>query len=90
MGIMKHDENHVATLGGISSADGVTVVPIYANATTHRLLIDNANSGFTVSSGTSAPSSTPTALGQIYIKTDTAKVYISTGTSSSADWSLVN
>lgn len=44
----------------------------------------------TVSSGTSAPSSAPTALGQVYIDTSAAKVYISTGTSSSTDWAIMN
>ena len=44
----------------------------------------------TVTSGITAPVSTPPALGLIYIKTDTAKVYISTGVSSASDWTLVN
>ena len=43
-----------------------------------------------VSSGASVPSSIPTAIGQIYIDTSAAKVYISTGTSSSADWAIIN
>ncbi|KKQ77874.1 MAG: hypothetical protein UT00_C0004G0016 [Parcubacteria group bacterium GW2011_GWA1_38_7] len=43
-----------------------------------------------VSSGSSAPSSIPVALGQVYIDTSAAKVYISTGTSSSSDWVLIN
>ena len=80
------DQNSVTTLLGVSSFDGVTPIPVYVNPVTHRLLVDNAG----VTSGTSVPSSTPTALGQVYIKTDTAKVYISTGTSSSADWTLIN
>ena len=44
----------------------------------------------TVTSGTAVPATTPANLGQIYIKTDTAKVYISTGVASSADWTIVN
>lgn len=44
----------------------------------------------TVTSGTTAPVSTPTELGLIYIKTNTAKVYISTGIASASDWTLVN
>jgi hypothetical protein len=43
-----------------------------------------------VTHGTSAPATTPSRVGLIYIKTDTAKVYISTGTASSADWTLLN
>jgi hypothetical protein len=36
------DENHIPALLGVSSADGTTPTPIYANPTTHRLLIDAA------------------------------------------------
>lgn len=39
----KHDQNHVPTLTGVSNADGTTPVPIYADPTTHRLLIDSAS-----------------------------------------------
>ena len=38
----KRDGNFVPTLLGVSNADGVTPVPIYANPTTHRLLVDLA------------------------------------------------
>ena len=34
------DNNFVPTLLGASSADGKTPVPVYANPTTHRLLVD--------------------------------------------------
>lgn len=34
-----HDSNHVPTLLGVSSSDGTTPVPIYADASTHRLLV---------------------------------------------------
>lgn len=34
------DENNVPTLLGASSADGTTPVRVYANPTTHRLLVD--------------------------------------------------
>lgn len=43
-----------------------------------------------VTKGTTAPATTPTAVGRIYVDTNTAKVYISTGTTSSADWTLLN
>lgn len=175
------DGNSRATITGVDSSDGKTPVRIYANATTHRLLVDTAanpagnntevqynnngnfgsNSGLTydannqqltvvggvitdliisegaglddftiqsasvnfrnstslargfvattsltddrtftlpdqdgvfstVTSGTGVPATTPSGLGQIYIRTSNAKVYISTGTSSSADWTIVN
>lgn len=44
----------------------------------------------TVTSGTSVPGSTPGSLGQIYVKTDTKKIYVSTGIASSADWTITN
>ncbi len=40
-------------------------------------------------SGSGAPSSTPTGYGQIYVDTVTKNIYISAGTSSSADWRIV-
>jgi hypothetical protein len=36
----KRDGNYVPTLLGVSSVDDVTPVPIYADPTTHRLLVD--------------------------------------------------
>ena len=42
-----------------------------------------------VSSGSGAPGTTPTKIGLLFIDTTTPNVYISTGTSSSADWKLV-
>lgn len=44
----------------------------------------------TISSGIVAPSSTPSKIGDIYCDTVAMKVYISTGTSSSADWRILN
>lgn len=44
----------------------------------------------TVTSGITTPASTPTELGLIYVKTDTAKVYIATGVSAASDWTLIN
>ncbi len=41
------------------------------------------------SSGAGAPSSTPANIGDIYVDTTDFKVYVATGTSSSADWKKV-
>jgi len=38
------DQNSRASLTGISSVDGKTIVPLYCDPTTHRLLIDTAGS----------------------------------------------
>lgn len=43
-----------------------------------------------VSSGAGAPSKAPGKLGDIYISTTTAKVYIATATATSASWVVVN
>jgi hypothetical protein len=43
-----------------------------------------------ISTGTAAPTSTPAKVGNIYIDTTGAKAYIAKGTSSSADWMLLN
>lgn len=44
----------------------------------------------TVTSGVTNPSAVPLHLGAIYVRTDTKKVYIAAGTTSAADWVLVN
>lgn len=44
--------------------------------------------GITVTSGAGAPSSTPAAVGDIYVDTTADTTYNATGTASSADWTL--
>lgn len=50
MGNAKLDQNSRATLTALSSTDGVTIVPLYADPTTHRLLTDSAAGSGTVTS----------------------------------------
>lgn len=83
----KRDENHITTILGVSSVDGVTPVVIWADPTTHRLLVDMSGA---TTSGVGAPSSTPSSLGMIYVDTNATKVYISTGTTNSSNWTIVN
>jgi hypothetical protein len=45
MSTAKRDGNFVTTLLAVSSVDGVTPVTLYANPTTHRLLVDLAGGG---------------------------------------------
>ena len=40
--------------------------------------------------GTSAPSTTPSRIGLLYMDTSANKLYFSSGTSSSSDWTIVN
>lgn len=73
------------TLLGVSNVDGITPVAVYADPTTHRLLVDTV-----AFSGTAAPNTTPTAIGQIYIDTNAGKVYISVATVNSSSWAILN
>lgn len=43
-----------------------------------------------ISTGTSAPTSTPRKVGDMFVDTSANKVYVSTGTSSSSDWTILN
>lgn len=44
----------------------------------------------TVATGTAAPASTPTTVGDIFVDTTNDNIYQATGTASSADWTLLN
>jgi hypothetical protein len=83
----KRDNNSVTTLTAVSNVDGTTPVTLYADPTTHRLLVNQTSN---MSNGAGAPSSTPSAIGQFYVDTSGKKFYVSTGTSSSADWTITN
>jgi len=83
--IAQRDQNHVPSLMAVSSVDGASTVLLHADPVTHRLLTQTD-----ALSGAVAPASTPTAVGQMYIDTVAAKVYVSTGTSASTDWKILN
>jgi hypothetical protein len=66
----KRDENRVPTLLGVSSVDGVTPVVLYANPTTHRLLVEgtgggSANATQSVYHGSDATVARPTGAYQV-------------------------
>src|SRR3990167_4948931 len=46
----KRDQNFVTTLLGVSSSDGTTPVRVWADPTTHRLLVDLTTSGADIAS----------------------------------------
>lgn len=81
----KIDNNNERTLIAVSSLDFETVVRLVADPVTHRLLVQQITAN-----GTGAPATTPTSIGQMYIDTAAEKVYVSTGTASSADWKILN
>jgi hypothetical protein len=141
MSTAPRDQNNIPTLLAASSADGTTPTTVWANPSTHRLLVDlgvgvtgpgastdnavvrwdgttgatiqnsvvtiadttgiigvagksytwpgQTGTFSTVTSGSGVPATTPTALGQIYVDTAGPDIYMSTGTSSSADWSKI-
>lgn len=43
-----------------------------------------------VSTGTAPPATTPTRIGDMFVDTSAKKVYVATGTASSADWTILN
>lgn len=51
--------------------------------------IANVPSGISITSGAGAPTSTPTAIGAIYIDTSSGAIYIASGTSGSYNWGYV-
>jgi hypothetical protein len=80
----KHDQNSVPTLIAVSSSDSTTPVNVYADPTTHRLLVNNA-----ASSGAGVPATTPSFIGQIYVDTGGPDIYMATGTTNSSDWKKI-
>ena len=79
------DENSIPTLLAVSNVDGKTPVKVWADPITHRLLVDTV-----AFSGAGAPGTTPSVIGMIYIDTSGNKVYISTNTTNSGGWALLN
>lgn len=79
------DQNYRTSLLAVSSVDGTSTVTLYADPVSHRLLTQ-ADSV----SGSGAPLSTPSRVGQQYVDTVGLKIYIATGTASSSDWTVIN
>lgn len=94
---LNNSDNNSIVIGSFTTGAGAntavignsSVSDVYFGSSAGLAKIHAANIA-TVSSGISAPSSIPAAIGQIYIDTSVAKVYISTGTSSSSDWTVIN
>jgi hypothetical protein len=80
----KLDENSRPTLTALSSAGDGSIVDLYADPVLHRLLVETP-----VLTGSGAPSSTPTVIGEIYIDISTPHAYISTGTTNSSNWLII-
>lgn len=55
-----------------------------------RRLREDLNRSPRIYKGDAAPTSTPQHIGDIYVRTDTDKIYVSSGTASSSDWEILN
>jgi len=96
---MSDDVDNNATVLNLSSATtgsgkalNITMVNPERTAinTNARIVTPEVSCSPTISTGTTAPSSTPTKIGNIYINTTASDIYISKGTSNSSDWLQVN
>jgi hypothetical protein len=56
----------------------------------HTLKMSAGKPWRTVTSGAGAPSTTPAAIGDVYVDTEALKIFAATGTASSADWQAIN
>lgn len=80
------DQNRVPVALGVSTADSTITTPFTVNPVTGGLQV----SSVAVSSGTTAPATTPASVGLFFVDTVGKKLYFSTGTASSADWTIAN
>ena len=75
--------------GGTTEQTHVIGEPIRMNITAET--IDEINDSMPIiSSGSGAPATTPTKIGDLYVDTSGSKLYFSKGTASSADWIIAN
>jgi hypothetical protein len=76
-------------MGGTTEQTHIIGEPVRMNvgAETIEEIVDTLPA---ITSGSGAPASTPTKIGDIYVDTSGSKVYIAKGTSSSADFLILN
>ena len=53
-------------------------------------VVSRINKTPNITSGTAAPTTTPSRIGNMYVDTNNKKIYFATGHASSSDWTLVN
>ena len=65
-----------------------------ARAIDEKISLDNTGgddlSFPTISTGTSAPTTTPTKVGDQFVDTTNKKLYVATGTTADTDWTILN
>lgn len=76
-------------MGGTTEQTHIIGEPVRMNvgAETIQEIVDTLPA---ITSGSGAPAGTPTKIGDIYVDTSGSKVYIAKGTSSSADFLILN
>lgn len=79
------DGNHVPVALGVSTSNAGVTTPFTIDPNTGQLQVSIA-----AGTGVAAPNSTPSRIGQFYVDTNAKKLYVATGTSSSADWTILN
>jgi len=56
----------------------------------HTLKMSAGKPWKTVSSGSGAPTTTPDAIGDVYVDTDAMQIWAATGTDACTDWQQIN
>ena len=87
------DNNQLANGAGYITGYTVTVGDVTqheGSLTIEESQISDLGAYSEVATGTTAPSSTPTAAGDIFVNTTSDVVYVATGTTNSADWLQVS
>jgi len=79
------------TLKMVGSTSGTATIVAPATAGTPTLTLPIATGTIpSMTFGTAAPATTPAASGLYFLDTTNKKLYVSTGTASSADWTILN
>ena len=76
-------------IGGTTEQTHVIGETVRNNVTAETIQEIN-DSATLISSGTTAPSSTPDKVGDVYLDTTAKKIYFATGTTDENDWTIVN
>ena len=76
-------------IGGTTEQTHVIGETVRNNVTAETIQEIN-DSATLISSGTTAPSSTPAKVGDVYLDTTAKKIYFATGTTDENDWTIIN
>lgn len=88
--ILKRDENHVPVVGFITDDTNEFIRMGRIDDATKGLKVMIVGGSGSISTGISAPTTTPDVVGQFFIDTTGKKLYVSMGTVNSSDWVIQN